>query len=145
MVSYCQSIIAMQKIGTVKSILDDNFLLIEIPSDTTFDNAKLFVYQEIASLEIEKQVGLQKIFIPKGNIEIVLKQSDIIYLATISTKKIKQKTSSILSKLSGLTDLGFESSFEIIPDPNAPILNEKQSLRIPISIKIGINDFIGIN
>lgn len=138
----------MKSLGKVIGILNSEYLLIKTDLNLSV-GSELVVFAELVDEKLSN-FELAKLTIPKGKIVVAANQGNYVYLASTVTKKIETKTKfkdSPLSNLKGLSNMvQFLGTPSIVTEESPvtfhSILDEKQSIGLPISRKIQIGDLI---
>lgn len=137
----------MQKIGTVRSILNDELLLVE---STTLLNEgdTLIAFTEIANEEIKAQTGLDKIEIPKGELVVRASQGNNIYLVATAIFKPQKRVifepaigATLAASLSGL-GITPREVVESIPKTNPVPVDKNKSLKIKYQREVTVGDAV---
>jgi hypothetical protein len=137
----------MKKIGIIKSILNDELVLVEanIP---LVEGDRLLVYVVLKSEAIKQETGLESLSIPKGELVVKNKQADQIYLAATAIFEPQRRLTiehpigaSLAASISGL---GFKHKeiVESIPKTNPVPIDKSQSLNIKYKKEVTVGDAI---
>ena len=141
----------MDKIGTVKSILNDELILIESSSSLS-EGDRLVVFVELSSDNLEKETGLKKIDIPKGEVIINSSQGNNIYLAATAVFEPRKRVSiesplgatfgaSLAASIAGMGMKRIET-VESIPKTNPVPVDQKLSLNIKYKKEVTVGDAV---
>jgi hypothetical protein len=135
----------MEKVGIIKAILNDNQVLVLSELSLSITEV-LSVYAEIDLPEKAKQeLGIEKLRIHKGYIEVGLSQGNNLYFAERWRNKKTVRRFEDTSEVKSFTALIFgkrEIEYEVPGDWSA-IIEAKQSLGLSFSKVVGIGDFVG--
>lgn len=82
----------MEKLGEIKAILNGDYILIS-SNQPLIASENIDIFSVISVPELEKEIGLGNIVLPKGKIKIVCSETEGIYLAkryreTIEKRKV---------------------------------------------------------
>lgn len=134
--------ITMRTLGSVEAILSDTHVLIRSDLDLAADKI-LTVFLQLTFPANKSPAGLSVIYVPKGEIQVLLKQKDDIYLAQRFQTRVYRK------KVSGAFD-ALESPLAAFLGPRevdavewSAELDESQNLDLPIDRLIRIGDIVG--
>lgn len=142
----------MKIIGKVEFIINDQYLLISSEEDLSRDQI-VIVYTILENEEINKKYNLNSLPIPKGEIAIVMEESEGLYLAEIfqmpeEKKKIISHPSSfdklVAGGLRSLLEIKKEEIIEMTPGKRSGILDKKVSLNFEYNKEITIGDIVGL-
>lgn len=141
----------MRKIGEVKAILNDRFLLVTSEEELSPDE-HVTVFTCVQTDEIRAAGVDQPILYPKGELKVICPQENRMYLVERfrevhrTTKRIT--TPSFFAR--GLTGLAAQLQLpetkeiiEEVPGEWSAELNEKQMLNVKFSTSVSVGDPIG--
>ena len=122
----------MKILGTVVAILDDTRLLVSLESYEA-PGKELTVFAPVEKDEL-KDLGLERLLIPKGRIRIDVQQNDQIYIASRFKALIESGKSSVLNPLEFVlsSQSNWSASFDV-----------SQSLGIEFHREIKVGDPVG--
>ena len=140
----------MKELGKVKSILNNNMVLISSSEGLEIDE-QITVFTLVKDDRLPDIGGAKQVLIPKGELLIVCKQSKDIYLAEryreYSERRRKVTEPSPMAKaLSAVSfQLGGQTRevIEKVPGPWSAELDKEESLEISFSKVVTIGDFVG--
>lgn len=143
----------IKKIGTVKAILNDQYLLIE-STETLSADMTVIVFKSIDAPTLKDTVGLEQIDFPKGRLDVVSRQDGNLYLVstakTVLKRKVVYKDNPLAKSLLGISYSLSEAigrSEEVVseePVREPAFVNKKQSLDLEFSKIISVGDSVGL-
>jgi hypothetical protein len=122
----------MNILGAVVAILDDTRLLVRLDAYST-PGKELTVFAPVEKNEL-KDLGLERLLIPKGRIRIDVQQNDQIYIASRFRSLVESGKGSALAPLEFV--LSSQSSWSASFDTS-------QSLGVEFNREIGVGDPVG--
>lgn len=143
----------MEKYGEVKAIVNDEMLLVS-SSNEFIGEETVDVFSQIEDERLLDLIGKNSLFIPKGEIQIICKQTEGIYLAKRFRdfeERIRKvtKPNPFLSGLSSLSTIASQFQGETreevdrIPGEWSAKFDSEQNLKITPSDIIKIGDLVG--
>jgi hypothetical protein len=141
----------MIKIGFIKSILNNEFLLVESESDLD-EGEQLVVYAILESEDIKKKTGLDFLAIPKGELIVKNMQARNIYLVATAIFETKKRVSlespfsnslgsSLAASLSGIGLKQVETTVNV--QKTTPVaVNQEENLKINYKKEVSIGDAV---
>lgn len=122
----------MNIIGTVAAILDDTRLLVRLEGYSA-PGRELTVFAPVENAEL-KDLGLERLLIPKGRIRVDVEQNDQFYIASRFKALIESGKGSVLNPLEFV--LSSQSNWSASFDAS-------QSLGIEFNREIRVGDPVG--
>jgi hypothetical protein len=131
----------MQILGKVVEIIGRSMVLIETVRPIYVDTV-LKVFGEIVHQELSQKHGLDHLYIPKGEVQVVAKQSDKYCLAktfhpTVTSGRIVEKPTSLLSGI-----LSHEIVKEAVEGPPSASLGDS-TIEVEMTMRVMVGDSVG--
>jgi hypothetical protein len=127
----------MRPYGTVVEILGKTLLLVKLDQAVSVDD-DLKVFAEVATPALAEKHKLPHIYIPKGEIRIVAKQTEEYYLAEtfreiVESMKVVEKPSSFLTGIWGSETV----REKVYGPPSAALSSPTTVIQFPAQVLVG--------
>ena len=134
----------MEILGKVVAILDESKLVLEIENQISIDQT-LTVFSEVKQPKLE-ELGLQSIWIPKGEIRVLVHQYGLFYLAQrFQSERIEKRRKPLNSMLNPLGQFLGEEEIQVVTKGGwSASFDKSQSLNVEYTKDIQIGDSVGI-
>ena len=133
--------------GEIARILNEDYLLIH-SSKNLKPSSELEVFRVLPTSELHSDLDIKEIHIPIGQLEVICRQSENVYLARrfrttqIRTKKVRSPglgTAALLARFQGET----QEVEEEVPGPWSAELDPSASENVELDERITIGDIVG--
>jgi len=134
----------LEILGKVVAILDESKLVLEIENQISIDQT-LTVFSEVKQPKLE-ELGLQSIWIPKGEIRVLVHQYGLFYLAQrFQSERIEKRRKPLNSMLNPLGQFLGEEEIQVVTKGGwSASFDKSQSLNVEYTKDIQIGDSVGI-
>jgi hypothetical protein len=129
----------MEAIGEIAAIVNSDYVLVRTSMHVSA-GGKLTVFQIVENARLS-EAGLERLFVPKGEIVIVAKQAEDLYLATTVTV---ETTTRSIDVPSFVERMGFKQVRQAIPREFHAHVDESQSLGVKLERAIRVGDKVAL-